>query len=30
MARFAPVPVSEQEVYNKAENIINQIEKALA
>ncbi|MDT8411629.1 MAG: BatD family protein [Vicingaceae bacterium] len=30
MARFAPVPVSEQEVYNKAENIIKQIEKAVA
>ncbi|MDF1673794.1 MAG: BatD family protein [Vicingaceae bacterium] len=27
MARFAPVAVSEQEVYNKAENIINQIEQ---
>jgi len=27
MARFAPVSVSEQEVYNKAENIINQIEQ---
>lgn len=30
MARFAPVPVSEQEVYDKAENIIQQIEKAVA
>ncbi len=30
MARFAPVPVSEQEVYDKAENIIQQIEKAIA
>ena len=30
MARFAPVPVSEQEVYDKAENIIKQIEKAVA
>lgn len=30
MARFAPVPVSEQEVYSKAENIIQQIEKAIA
>lgn len=30
MARFAPVPVSEQEVYDKAENIIKQIEKAIA
>lgn len=29
MARFAPVPVSEQEVYSKAENIIQQIEKAI-
>lgn len=27
MARFAPVSISEQEVYNKAENIINQIEQ---
>lgn len=27
MARFAPVSVSEQEVYNKAESIINQIEQ---
>lgn len=27
MARFAPVAVSEQEVYNKAESIINQIEQ---
>lgn len=27
MARFAPVAVSEQEVYIKAENIINQIEQ---
>lgn len=26
MARFAPVSISEQEVYNKAESIINQIE----
>ena len=26
MARFAPVSISEQEVYNKAETIINQIE----
>jgi len=30
MARFAPVPVYEQEVYDKAENIIQQIEKAIA
>lgn len=27
MARFAPVSISEQEVYNKAETIINQIEQ---
>ncbi|MDG1477350.1 MAG: BatD family protein [Vicingaceae bacterium] len=27
MARFAPVSISEQEVYNKAETIINQIEE---
>jgi len=27
MARFAPVSISEQEVYNKAEAIINQIEE---
>ncbi len=27
MARFAPVSISEQEVYNKAEAIINQIEQ---
>jgi hypothetical protein len=27
MARFAPVSISEQEIYNKAENIINQIEQ---
>ena len=27
MARFAPVSISEQEVYNKAESIINQIEQ---
>jgi hypothetical protein len=27
MARFAPVSVSEQEIFGKAENIINQIEK---
>jgi len=27
MARFAPVAISEQEVYNKAEAIINQIEQ---
>ena len=27
MARFAPVNVAEQEVYNKAESIINQIEQ---
>ncbi len=27
MARFAPVAVSDQEVYNKAESIINQIEQ---
>jgi len=27
MARFAPVSISEQEVYEKAENIINQIEQ---
>ena len=27
MARFAPVAVSEQEVYNKAESIINKIEE---
>lgn len=29
MARFAPVPVSEEEVYEKAEIIIKQIEKAI-
>jgi hypothetical protein len=27
MARFAPVSIAEQEVYNKAESIINQIEQ---
>ena len=27
MARFAPVTISEQEVYNKADSIINQIEE---
>ncbi len=29
MARFAPVSISEQEVYNKAEAIINQIEQEI-
>ena len=27
MARFAPISVSEQEIYNKAENSINKIEE---
>jgi hypothetical protein len=27
MARFAPISVQEQEVYNRAENIINKIEQ---
>ncbi len=27
MARFAPVAVAEQDIYNKTETIINQLEK---
>jgi len=29
MARFAPISISEQEIYNKAENIINKIEQEI-